>query len=97
MTGRWFGWGQKAARTSGPDRVSLVPVVVGALNWGLVGIGQLVMADRNLLDPIFGPFPAVESLIYGLVGLTGVTELNFADELYGARNMPPAREREAAQ
>lgn len=40
-------------------------VMIGALNWGLVGLLQF-----NLVDAIFGGWPAVVRVIYVLVGLS---------------------------
>jgi uncharacterized membrane protein YuzA (DUF378 family) len=42
-------------------------VIVGALNWLLVGV-----LSFNLVTAIFGFMPALESLVYVLVGLSGV-------------------------
>lgn len=44
--------------------------IIGALNWGLVGI-----ADFNLVDYIFGAGSIVSRIIYILVGLSGVALL----------------------
>ncbi len=41
-------------------------VVIGALNWGLVVLGM------NLVTLIFGGVPALVTLVYALVGLSGV-------------------------
>lgn len=49
------------------DWVSFVLVIVGALNWGLVGIFQY-----NLVNAIFGAGSAISRIIYALVGLAGV-------------------------
>ena len=86
-------------RTSYLDWTSLALVMVGAINWGLVGIGQFFEANWNLVNQLLGSFPAVESLVYVLVGLAGVYELYFASQLYAARTAPrsPEREREMAK
>ncbi|OGK40657.1 hypothetical protein A2954_02105 [Candidatus Roizmanbacteria bacterium RIFCSPLOWO2_01_FULL_37_12] len=42
-------------------------VVVGALNWGLVGL-----LDFNLVNALFGSWPNVEKLVYVLVGASAV-------------------------
>ena len=47
-----------------------VLVIIGALNWGLVGALQL-----NLVDQIFGAGSALARVIYVLVGLAGVVKL----------------------
>lgn len=49
------------------DMIALVLLVVGGLNWGLVGL-----ADYNLVDMIFGPGSLLARLVYVLVGLSAV-------------------------
>lgn len=67
------------------DWGSLVLVIVGAINWGLVGIGNFVGSNWNLVNLIFGSVPILEDLIYVVVGLAGLYELYFAYQLYSAR------------
>ena len=50
-------------------------VTIGALNWGLVGIGDFVNSDLNVVHMIVGSWPQVESLVYVLVGLSAVYKL----------------------
>lgn len=45
-------------------------VIIGALNWGLVGALQL-----NLVDQIFGFGSGLSRVIYVLVGLAGIVKL----------------------
>ena len=48
--------------------LALILVVVGALNWGLVGLAQF-----DLVASLFGgPDAALSRVVYGLVGLAGV-------------------------
>ncbi|HSX39256.1 MAG TPA: DUF378 domain-containing protein [Candidatus Saccharimonadales bacterium] len=47
--------------------VALVLVVVGALNWGLVGLLNL-----NLVMMLLGQWPMLEKLVYVLVGVSGI-------------------------
>ena len=50
------------------DTLSLILIVIGALNWGLVGIFQF-----DLVAAIFGGMSGVVSrIIYTLVGLAGI-------------------------
>lgn len=49
------------------DWVAFVLVVVGGLNWGLVGIFNF-----NLVDEIFGAMSAISTVVYILVGLSAV-------------------------
>lgn len=81
-------------RTSATDWVSLVLVIIGALVWGLVGVGMFLDANWNVVSILFGSAPTVEALIYLLVGLAGIYELYFAYQLYDARSPEtPSRER----
>jgi len=48
------------------DVIAAVVVVVGALNWGLVGLFQF-----DLVATIFGDASVLSRLVYILVGLAG--------------------------
>ena len=50
--------------------VAWVLVIVGALNWGLVGVAKF-----NLVMTILSSWPVVERIVYVLVGLAGVAML----------------------
>lgn len=47
-------------------------VVVGALNWGLVGLGGFMGANWNVVNMLLGSMPQVEWVVYVLVGAAGV-------------------------
>lgn len=50
------------------DRLALVLVIIGALNWGLIGLFQF-----DLVASLFGGQDAMLSrVIYSLVGLAGL-------------------------
>ena len=50
------------------DRTSLVLTIIGAINWGLIGLAKF-----DLVAWIFGGQTALFSrIIYGLVGLAGL-------------------------
>lgn len=46
--------------------------IIGALNWGLVGVGMLMGSDLNLVTMLLGAWPMVEAIVYILVGLSGL-------------------------
>lgn len=52
------------------DTVAWVLIVVGGLNWGLVGA-----FDYNLVDSLFGVDSTLSSVVYILVGLAAVYSL----------------------
>ncbi len=55
--------------------VAWILVIVGALNWGLVGVGSFMGSNWNLVNMILGSMPQLESIVYILVGLAAVFEL----------------------
>lgn len=55
------------------DTLALILVIIGALNWGLIGLFQF-----DLVATIFGGVnSALSRLIYGLVGLAGLYSIKF--------------------
>lgn len=63
-TARGIGW------------LATVLVIVGALNWGLVGLFGF-----NLVTALFGKLPIVARAIYVAVGLAGLYLIYFTREL----------------
>jgi uncharacterized membrane protein YuzA (DUF378 family) len=49
------------------DVVAAVLLVVGGLNWGLVGV-----ADFDLVATLFGPMSPLARTVYALVGIAGL-------------------------
>lgn len=49
-----------------------VLTVVGALNWGLIGVGVFMNRDLNVVRMVVGTVPAAEAVVYILVGLGAV-------------------------
>ncbi|TFG90682.1 MAG: DUF378 domain-containing protein [Candidatus Atribacteria bacterium] len=54
------------------DLIALILVIVGGLNWGLVGL-----FDFNLVTTIFGGGSTLSRIIYILVGLAAVYMIYF--------------------
>ena len=49
------------------DWIALVLVIVGSVNWGLVGL-----FDFNLVELVLGSIPYLVTVVYLLVGLSGL-------------------------
>ena len=49
------------------DTIALVLIIIGAINWGVVGIFNF-----NLVDAIFGAMSVISRIIYILVGISGL-------------------------
>ena len=73
------------------DWLSLILVIVGALNWGLVGLGNYLEANWNLVALLLGWAPVLENLVYVVVGLAGLYELYFAFQLRAAESKTAPR------
>lgn len=58
------------------EKIAWFLVVIGAVNWGLVGLGMLLGGKNwNLVNLIFGGMPAIEAIVYILVGISAVAML----------------------
>jgi uncharacterized membrane protein YuzA (DUF378 family) len=57
--------------------ISKVLLVVGGLNWGLVGISMLMgkMDAWNVVHMLLGSWPMVEAIVYVLVGIVAVMKI----------------------
>lgn len=49
------------------DKIALFLIVIGAINWGLIGLFKF-----NLVDTIFGTASLISRIIYVLVGISGL-------------------------
>jgi len=58
------------------DWIAFILVIIGALNWGLVGF-----FNWDLVAAIFGAMSMVSRIIYALVGLAGIYMI-FAMPMY---------------
>lgn len=54
-------------KLNGLDWTAIVLVVIGGLNWGLVGL-----FNYNLVAAIFGEMSSLSRIIYGLVGVSAI-------------------------
>ena len=56
-----------------PSQIARVLVVIGGINWGLIGLGMLIGGSGwNVISMIFGSVPTLEAVIYVLVGVAAV-------------------------
>jgi uncharacterized membrane protein YuzA (DUF378 family) len=58
------------------DYIALILVVVGALNWGLIGFFNF-----DLVKAIFGNMTLITRIVYALVGVSGLYALSFFGRL----------------
>lgn len=55
----------------GVHKLAWILVIIGALNWGLVGLND----NWNVVHAILGGIPLLEDIVYILVGLSAVASL----------------------
>jgi uncharacterized membrane protein YuzA (DUF378 family) len=58
------------------DYIALILVVIGALNWGLIGFFSF-----DLVRAIFGDMTLISRIVYALVGVSGLYALSFFGRL----------------
>ena len=49
------------------DKIALVLIIIGALNWGLIAIFNF-----DLVAALFGDMSVISRIVYGLVGISGL-------------------------
>ena len=51
---------------------TFILVMIGALNWGLIGLGGFMGSNWNVVNMILGSWPTIEWIVYILVGLSAL-------------------------
>lgn len=54
------------------DAIALILVIIGAVNWGLIGFFQF-----DLVSTMFGNMTVLSRIIYALVGIAGLYSISF--------------------
>ena len=62
------------------DSFILILIIIGALNWGLIGIFQF-----DLVASIFGDMSIFSRIIYTLVGISGLYAISFFGKIKNNR------------
>lgn len=57
------------------DWIALILLIIGGLNWGLVGIFKF-----DLVQAIFGSVPVLRDIIYILVGIAALYTIYFVSK-----------------
>ena len=75
-----------------PSFIGKILLIVGGLNWGLVGLFGF-----NLVNTLLGSIPMAERAVYGLVGLSAVLMLRYLKEEAAAQRLENAVKEVLAQ
>ena len=57
------------------QKVCLVLLIIGAVNWGLIGL-----FDFNLVETLFGVENVITRIVYALVGIAGIIDISLLFE-----------------
>ena len=61
------------------DYVALILIVIGALNWGLIGLLQF-----DLVRVLFGDMSILSRIVYVLVGVAGIYAVSYIGRIRSA-------------
>ena len=50
-------------------------LIIGGINWGLVGIGMLMSSNWNVVNLLLGQWPVVEAIVFILVGIAAIMKI----------------------
>lgn len=56
-------------------KIGKILLIIGGLNWGLIGLGGFLNMDLNVVHMILGMAPAVEWIVYILVGVAALIKI----------------------
>lgn len=55
--------------------IAKVLLIIGGLNWGLIGLGMLMGSDWNVVGMLLGSWPVVLAIVYLLVGISAIMKI----------------------
>ena len=58
---------EKSKGPGGLDYLTFILVIIGAINWGLIGLFGF-----NLVASLFGEMSMISRIVYDLVGISGI-------------------------
>ena len=73
-----------AAAMTPLDWAATIMMIVGGINWGLVGA-----FDYNIVEELFGALTPLTRLVYALVGLASLYGIYLATKIASRRDSPP--------
>ncbi len=69
------GQGGKCGCMCVPARIAKWILIIGGLNWGLIGVGAFIGENLNVINRILSGAPMIEWAIYVLVGVSAVVKI----------------------
>lgn len=54
------------------SHLARILLIIGGLNWGLIGLGAFIGKNLNFIDLLSAFYPDLPAIIYCLVGLAAI-------------------------
>jgi len=54
------------------QKTAFVLLIIGGLNWGLIGLGNFLGGSWNVVNLVLGSWTWFENLVYLLVGISAI-------------------------
>lgn len=54
------------------DTIALILIIIGAINWGLIGFFQF-----DLVAALFGDMSIFSRIVYAIIGIVGLYSISF--------------------
>ncbi len=51
------------------SRIGRILLIIGGLNWGLIGLGIFINKNLNFIDLLSAFYPNLPAIIYSVIGL----------------------------
>jgi uncharacterized membrane protein YuzA (DUF378 family) len=69
------GNGKCGGHGCGTGKIAKILMIIGGLNWGLIGLGGFLGMDLNVVHMVLGRAPSVEWIVYLLVGVAALIKI----------------------
>lgn len=58
-----------------PMFIGKILLIVGGLNWGILGVSMLMSKNWNVVHMVLNSMPTLEAIVYVLVGISAIMKI----------------------
>ena len=52
--------------------IAKILLIIGGINWGLIGLGRFINKDLNFIDLLSAFYPYLPAIIYSIIGVIAI-------------------------
>ena len=52
--------------------IAKILLIIGGINWGLIGLGRFINKDLNFIDLLSAFYPNLPAIIYSIIGVIAI-------------------------